>query len=706
MATERTLPQFPYGAVYFRKSNPPAQDWDRDYRVAAADGFNVFRHWFLWGAIEVAPGVYDWADYDAQLELGERHGISTIIAEISHSAPEWAFHDLAGCRFVDRTGAPVTSEMRDSSVSGGFPGLCLDHADARAAVAGFLTALVRRYRDHPSLAGYDVWNESNLHSSGRICFCPATTARFRTWLRERYGDLAGLSRAWQRYSYTDWDQVEPPRQARLYPECLDWAEFVLDNAYEKLAWRVDLVRGLDDHHPITAHGVDDQSLGRLTSGADHAWRAGAAVDVYGFTGGSPESRFRGTWKHWSSADITRSGADGKPFWSAEMAAGPNWNWAQHYAGHPRDAGGLPRGDDIRLHSLTSMAAGASGIFTNRWRPLLDGPKFGSLAFYRMDGGRTDRSEMARELSTWANRADLADLWRAAPVRGDIGLLVIEESQWQRTLLDGTSDHYAESLRGAYRGFFDNNIQADWISLDQLGAYDVAYLPCPTMLTRATVRRLTDWVEQGGVLVSEGCPGYFGDHGRAGAVQPHNGLDRLFGAVESDVEFYAGLLEQEGTTFVVDSAAPAAVSLFRQRYEAREGQGVGEYSDGGCAVVDHRPGRGRTRLVGTSPGAGYWARGDEGTRRFFSEVLQWAGRQPLVRRSSAEITGRLHRSADHAYLWLVNHGRGAVTDTVEVELGRPTRPPVVLWGAPDAVEQHDGGRLTVRVAGFDAVVLQL
>ena len=27
----RDLPKFPYGAVYFRKSNPPREDWERDY---------------------------------------------------------------------------------------------------------------------------------------------------------------------------------------------------------------------------------------------------------------------------------------------------------------------------------------------------------------------------------------------------------------------------------------------------------------------------------------------------------------------------------------------------------------------------------------------------------------------------------------------------------------------------------------------------
>ena len=77
-----TLPAFPYGAVYFRKSNPPREDWERDYQTAAQDGMNIFRHWFLWSAIEVAPGVFDWEEYDRQLDLAARNGMKTIIAEM------------------------------------------------------------------------------------------------------------------------------------------------------------------------------------------------------------------------------------------------------------------------------------------------------------------------------------------------------------------------------------------------------------------------------------------------------------------------------------------------------------------------------------------------------------------------------------------------------------------------------------------------
>jgi beta-galactosidase len=62
-------PVFPYGAVYFRKSNPPADDWERDHETAARIGMNVMRHWYMWSAIEIRPGTYDWRDYDRIMEL-------------------------------------------------------------------------------------------------------------------------------------------------------------------------------------------------------------------------------------------------------------------------------------------------------------------------------------------------------------------------------------------------------------------------------------------------------------------------------------------------------------------------------------------------------------------------------------------------------------------------------------------------------------
>jgi hypothetical protein len=49
-AAQQTVPVFPYGAVYFRKTNPPPEDWARDHQTAAQTGMNIFRHWFMWTA--------------------------------------------------------------------------------------------------------------------------------------------------------------------------------------------------------------------------------------------------------------------------------------------------------------------------------------------------------------------------------------------------------------------------------------------------------------------------------------------------------------------------------------------------------------------------------------------------------------------------------------------------------------------------------
>src|SRR5437899_12974905 len=79
-AAEPDTPVFPYGAVYFRKSNPPEPDWARDHKTAAQIGMNTFRHWFMWSSIEVAPGKYDWRDYDRMMDLAAQTGIQVVIA--------------------------------------------------------------------------------------------------------------------------------------------------------------------------------------------------------------------------------------------------------------------------------------------------------------------------------------------------------------------------------------------------------------------------------------------------------------------------------------------------------------------------------------------------------------------------------------------------------------------------------------------------
>jgi beta-galactosidase len=239
----QSLPAFPFGAVYYRKANPPGADWERDYRTAAEDGMNAFRHWFLWSAIETAHGVFDWEDYDRHFDLAKRYGLKTIIAEHLYT-PEWAFHEYAHAHIEDREGRKPFGKMNASCGAGGTAGLCLDHADARLLAEEFLKQMVLRYKNHPGMGGYDIWNECNYtHQSA--CYCDATAEKLRTWLKNKYGDVRSVGQAWRRFSFSEWEHVTPPRQVGPYPDTLDWLQFRLENAYELMQWRVDLVRRFD-----------------------------------------------------------------------------------------------------------------------------------------------------------------------------------------------------------------------------------------------------------------------------------------------------------------------------------------------------------------------------------------------------------------------------------------------------------------------------
>ena len=115
------IPQIPYGAVYFRKSYPPREDWDRDYKTASEDGVNTFRHWFIWSAIETSPGVYDWEDYDRQMELADEYGIRTVIAEMSKLVPQWVFDRYPEVLYVDDEGKRPISGISPATATGAMP---------------------------------------------------------------------------------------------------------------------------------------------------------------------------------------------------------------------------------------------------------------------------------------------------------------------------------------------------------------------------------------------------------------------------------------------------------------------------------------------------------------------------------------------------------------------------------------------------------
>jgi len=694
--SDKLLPPFPYGAVYYRRSNPPKEDWGRDYKTASEDGMNIFRHWFAWSGIEIAPGVYDWSNYDRQLDLAAQNGIKTIVAEMITIAPEWAYRKFAHARYETRDGRKLDSAMHGSCAVGGAPGLCLDNDDWREAAERFLRELVTRYKGHPGLGGYDIWNECGY--GAEICYCPATAARFRAWLKARYGDLRTLGEAWHRYSFASWEDVLPPRSRAPYADTLDWLQFRIDNAYELMRWRADLIRSIDPDCAITAHGV----VGSLTSMAQRGtddWRAAAEVESYGYTWGSCRHGDE-PWKQFHAVDLVRAASRGKRYWHAEAYGGPLW-MAPNVLNKPRDEGRIASPEDIRYWDMVSFMCGTTGLLYLRWRPLLDGPLFGAFGPYGMDGSRTPRSEMASRVARWTAAPEQAKLWQSRPVQGEIGIVYVPETQLFTYAQQGSTEFYARSMQGVYQGFFDINIQADWVHIDHIDEYDALYLPFPVMLKQETADRLRAWVQAGGTLIAEGCPGYFGDCAHVGPTQPNLGLDALFGVRESYVEFTPDLL---GDLVFNLSGIPVRGGIFMQAYAPTTGVAVGWYEDGRVAAVEHAFGKGKTRLIGTMAGAGYTSHPGDRSPAFFADVLRWAGKSPHVTSSEPRVKARLHDGPGGTYLWVANPVRQPLPVRLQInEAWGPFTSCRSLWGVQAMVEDR---AVTLTAGARDVTVLAL
>jgi beta-galactosidase len=586
--------------------------------------------------------------------------------------------------------------------------MCLDNEEIRGQAEKFLTAMVERYRGNPAVMGYDVWNEGGMQE----CFCPATQAKFREWLKAKYGTIEALGRAWNRYSLSDWSSVHAPHSSGGYADSLDWLAFRRDNAIRLLHWRTDLIRRLDQKTKITAHGT--------ATFTEIEWKMAANVDSFGYTwvasrhGNAP-------WMQFAAVDLVRGESRGKPFWHAEATGGPLWLQPQ-VLNRPLEDGRSSDEKDVRVWSLIDMTAGASGILFTRWRPLLNGPLFGAFGIMGMDGSVTPRAEMATKLSHWANAHP--DIWKSHPVKGDVGIVYAQEANdfngvqssaaggvagrtaaASRGAAAGGSPYaagaYIQSLQGAYQAFFDSNIQADFVSIDDIGDYPVIYLPFPEMLKKSTADKLRDYVAKGGKLISEGCPGYFGDGGAVGTVQPNMGLDQLFGARESYVQFTPDILDKL-TLSVQDKQIGGG--YFLQEYAPAGGKPVGWYANGHVAAVERASGNGKTLLIGTFPGGSYYRTHSPATREFFAGLLTWAGVQPQVKSSDEVVKARLHKGAGGTYVWVVNPTR--TERTVKISLPSEFHGATELWQEGIAPATVSGKMLSVVIADRNAAVIRL
>jgi beta-galactosidase len=120
-----------------------------------------------------------------------------------------------------------------------------------------------------------------------------------------------------------------------------------------------------------------------------------------------------------------------------------------------------------------------------------------------------------------------------------------------------------------------------------------------------------------------------------------------------------------------------------------------------AAVENRAGAGKTLLIGTFPGAGYYRHKAEPARAQFAQLLAWAGITQRVKVSNPAVQARLHRG-DKTILWVTNATSQNQTVTITVD--------ATFAGARDLWADRpvivEGRALSLTLPAKDAAVLDL
>ncbi|NEY36728.1 beta-galactosidase, partial [Streptomyces sp. PRKS01-65] len=359
-------------------------------------------------------------------------------------------------------------------------------ATYRRHAAAITEDLAARYARHPALTMWHINNEYCTYDHG-----DEAAARFRAWLRARYGTLEALNTAWGTafwsQGYGDWEEVMPPRRAHYLKnpaQVLDFRRFTSDMLLECYTAERDIVRRHTPHLPVTTNFMP------LWFGQD-AWRWAeeedvVSVDLY------PDPRDPLGAQHGALVqDMTRSQARG-PWMLMEQAAGAvNWRGVNH----PKPPG------LNRLWSLQAVARGADAVCYFQWRQSRQGAeKFHSgMIGHAGAEGRTfqEVKRLGAELATIAPRVC------GRPVDACVAILHDWHSWWAGTQEAHPSRRveYPEVLRAWHRALWEANLPTDFAHPEHdLSRYRVVVVPQLYLLTDAAITNLLAHVRRGATLV--------------------------------------------------------------------------------------------------------------------------------------------------------------------------------------------------------------
>jgi len=515
--------------------------WETDARLMAEAGFNVVRLGeFAWGLLEPEADLFDFTWLDRAIEVLARHGLQVVLSTPTAAPPPWLLATHPDITQITREGRRQGPGTRREA--------CANHAVYRERSRIISHELAAAYADHPAVIGWQTDNEFGCPDLA-CCYCDHCVRAFRDWLRNQYGTLDALNRAWGSAFwgeiYRDWEHVPAPTQStaeRSPSHLLDYCRFNSETWRDFQNMQIEILRRHSSRQFVTHNlmGFFGQlNYYDLSRALDFvSW------DNYHYHGATPAIVAAAHDHMWGVLE--------RGFWVMEQQVG-QINWSVY---NPIPAPGF-----VRLKSYQAIGHGCDGMVYFRWRQALAGSEQYHSGLLDYAGRKTIGYEEARVIGHELKH--LAPLLEGTQPKARVAILLDYDSRWAlqiqphnqllrdtmpsdfslanpATVVDPDEAGHTQYLTGRawlawpfaalYIALWERNIGVAIVAPDSdLSQYEIVCAPFLNLLRPEVVENLRHYAHNGGVLMLGPRTGFKDEHNRIFPSPQPGPLAELTGA---------------------------------------------------------------------------------------------------------------------------------------------------------------------------------
>lgn len=190
-----------YGGDY----NPeqwPEEIWEEDMRLFKLAGIDeVTLNVFSWAALQPSEDTYNFEKLDKIMDLVEANGLKVFLATSTAAHPAWMAKRHPDILRTEFSGMKRKFGSRHNS--------CQNSPTYQKYSVLLAKKLAEWYGERECVIGWHICNEY-----GGECYCENCEKQFRVWLKEKYGTIEEVNKAWDTsfwgHTFYDWDEIVLP----------------------------------------------------------------------------------------------------------------------------------------------------------------------------------------------------------------------------------------------------------------------------------------------------------------------------------------------------------------------------------------------------------------------------------------------------------------------------------------------------------------